>query len=142
MGFSAPDGRDDLHLTVGELYDWLRRDGELRRVATVSRVTGHAPGTMGALDVIDVVVGQGIAAVNLGVAYATWRAARRTAPGLVVTLPGGTVTVTVIDDGPEALERILAALREASAGPGPDSASAPGPDRAEDGGNGGGSGTA
>ncbi len=137
---AAPDHRDDAHLIVNELHDWLMGDAELRHVASVSRIRQHAPGTMGALDVIEIVVDQGIAALNLAVAYATWRSTRRTPPGLVVTLPGGTLTVT--DDSPEALERILAALREDPASPpaGPGHAEtghADGPGRHDDGAGGG-----
>ncbi|MCG7204041.1 effector-associated constant component EACC1 [Streptomyces arenae] len=106
---TGPD-HEDGHLIVSELHDWLVGDAELRRSARIHRVTRESAGTMGALDVIEVVLGQGIAAANLALAYASWRSTRPVPPRVRVTLPGGTLTLT--DDSPEALERILAALRE------------------------------
>ncbi|MFJ3778703.1 hypothetical protein ACIPX0_44245 [Streptomyces sp. NPDC090075] len=119
---TGPD-HEDGHLIVGELHDWLVGDSDLRRTAAIRRIpresagTTGPTGTMGSLDVIEVVVGQGIAALNLAVAYASWRSTRPAPPRLTVTLPGGTLTVT--DDSPEALERILAALREPAPAPTP-----------------------
>ncbi|WP_141207847.1 effector-associated constant component EACC1 [Streptomyces griseorubiginosus] len=112
MVIAAPD-HEDGQLLVDELHDWLVGDGELRRTAEILRVHLDTVGTMGALDVIEVVVGQGIAALNLALAYASWRSTRPAPPGVTVTFPDG-ATVTVTDDGPEALERVLAVLRESA----------------------------
>ncbi|MEU2339693.1 hypothetical protein ABZ770_40160 [Streptomyces sp. NPDC006654] len=111
---TGPD-HEDGYLIISELHDWLVGDAELRRSTQIHRVTRESAGTMGALDVIEVVLGQGIAAANLALAYASWRSTRPAPPRVSVTLPGGTLTVT--DDSPEALERILAALREPIPGP-------------------------
>ncbi|OQR63100.1 hypothetical protein B6E66_15800 [Streptomyces maremycinicus] len=108
--FAAPEQVDDAQFVVDELHEWLIGDTDLRRTARISRSSRGATGTMGVTDVVEVVIGQGIAALNLALAYATWRSTRPRPPGIVVTLPGGTLTVT--DDSPEALERILAALRD------------------------------
>lgn len=118
--FAAPE-QDDGQFVVEELHGWFVGDGELHRGAEIRRVPVGSVGEMGALDVVEVVVGQGIAALNLALAYATWRSTRPAAPRVTVTLPNG---VTVTDDGPEALERILAALREHGDGGGTPAAGA------------------
>ncbi|WP_405827409.1 hypothetical protein [Streptomyces sp. NBC_01176] len=110
--FAAPEQMDDAQFIVDELHEWLMGDADLRRAARISRISSGATGTMGVTDIVEVVVGQGIAALNLALAYATWRSTRPHPPGIVVTLPGGTLTVT--DDSPEALARILAVLRDES----------------------------
>ncbi|MGV9787072.1 effector-associated constant component EACC1 [Streptomyces sp. NPDC003435] len=107
--FAAPEQMDDTQFVVDELHEWLMGDADLRRSARISRISRGTTGTMGVTDVVEVVVGQGIAALNLAIAYATWRSTRPRPPGIVVTLPGGTLTVT--DDSPEALARILEVLR-------------------------------
>ncbi|MFI0512326.1 hypothetical protein ACH3Y9_00035 [Streptomyces sp. WSLK1-5] len=109
---AAPE-HEDGQLLVDELHDWFVGDTELHRAAEIRRVPVDSTGTMGALDVIEVVVGQGVAVLNLAVAYASWRSTRPTPPAVTVILPGGR---TVTDDGQEALERILAALREEADG--------------------------
>ncbi|XUL92431.1 effector-associated constant component EACC1 [Streptomyces galilaeus] len=105
---AAPE-HDDGSLLVDELHAWLAGDADLHRTAEIRRVARDATGTMGALDVIEVVVGQGVAVLNLALAYASWRSTRPAPPAVTVTVPGGVLTVT--DDSPEALELILAALR-------------------------------
>ncbi|MCX5330093.1 hypothetical protein [Streptomyces sp. NBC_00140] len=107
---AAPE-HEDGQLLADELHDWLVGDTELHRTAEIRRPSVPRPGTMGPAAVIEIVVSQGIAALNLAIAYASWRSTRPSPPGLTVTLPGG-ATLTVRDDSPEALERILAALRE------------------------------
>jgi hypothetical protein len=107
---AAPE-HEDGQMLADELHDWLVGDTELRRTAEIRRLSVPRPGTMGPADVIEIVVSQGIAALNLAIAYASWRSTRPSPPSLTVTLPGG-ATLTVRDDSPEALERILAALRE------------------------------
>ncbi|MFE6285666.1 hypothetical protein [Streptomyces sp. NPDC057877] len=72
---------------TADLYRWLRRDPRVRRHAEVSLGRSRAGGadrgastTMAAYDVVELVVGQGIAALNLALSYAAWRAARPSAP--------------------------------------------------------------
>lgn len=113
--FAAPEQTDEAQFVVDELHEWLMGDADLRRTSRIARISRGASGTMGVTDVVEVVVGQGIAALNLALAYATWRSTRPRPPGIVVTLPGGTLTVT--DDSPEALARILAVLREEPGAP-------------------------
>ncbi|WP_262057555.1 effector-associated constant component EACC1 [Streptomyces sp. STR69] len=106
---AAPE-HDDGQLLVDELHTWLAGDADLHRTAEIRRVARDAAGTMGALDVIEVVVGQGVAVLNLAMAYASWRSTRPVPPAVTVTFPGGSA-LTVTDDSPEALELILATLR-------------------------------
>ncbi|PWI14180.1 hypothetical protein DI272_08440 [Streptomyces sp. Act143] len=108
---AAPD-QEDGQLLADELHDWLVDDVELHRTAKIRRVPRDAVGAMGVSDVIEVVVSQGIAALNLALAYASWRTTRPAPPGVTVTFAEGTITLT--DDSPEALERVLAALRRSA----------------------------
>ncbi|MFI6288342.1 hypothetical protein ACIBCM_26950 [Streptomyces sp. NPDC051018] len=100
-----PDGR-----TTADLYRWLRSDSNLRRTADVALQTRGVPGAMGALEVINIVLTQGIAALNLAVAYAAWRVARPTTPAVTIEFPGGSITVR--DGGEETVRRLVEALRE------------------------------
>jgi hypothetical protein len=100
---------DDRESALIDLYRWLLRDADVRRHATVS-LSSDAPssGTMGAIDVINLVVGQGLTALNLALSYAAWRNARPSAPAVTITVDGGSVTVH--DASEETVRRIVAAL--------------------------------
>ena len=68
------------------LQGWLRSDPEVRRSATV-RVRGSAPqpGEMGtALDVLDLVTGNGWSAASFVLALVTWRQTRSQRPRLEI----------------------------------------------------------
>jgi hypothetical protein len=104
--------QDDTGVAVADLYGWLRSDPEFRREVRALRLQSRGvPGAMGATDVIELVLGQAIAALNLAVAYATWRTARPSAPAVTITFPGGTLTVH--DGSEETVRRIVEALRTA-----------------------------
>ncbi|MFD4142815.1 MULTISPECIES: hypothetical protein [unclassified Streptomyces] len=100
-----PDGR-----TTVDLYRWLRSDSDLRRTADVALRTRGVSGAMGAVEIINIVLTQGIAALNLAVTYASWRVARPAAPAVTIDFPGGSITVR--DGGEETVRRIVEALRE------------------------------
>lgn len=106
------DEQDDTGVAVADLYGWLRGDTEFRReVEALSLQSRGEPGAMGTRDIIELVLDQGIAALNLAVAYATWRAARPSAPAVTITFPGGALTVQ--DGNEETVRRIVEALRTA-----------------------------
>jgi hypothetical protein len=77
-----------------DLYRWLRRDRDIRRHADLSLGSARpGDGAMGAADLIDLVLGHGIAALNLALSYAAWRATRSAAPSVTFTVDGRSVTV-------------------------------------------------
>ena len=102
---------DESGLAVIDLHRWLRQDDDIRRHAEVQLVPAeHPSGAMGdALDVINLVLGQGIAALNLALSYAAWRTARPAAPPVTVSVDG--VSVTVQDGSEESVQCIVNMLR-------------------------------
>lgn len=101
---------DDGGTALIDLYRWLRQDDDLRRHAGVRlRPPRQTGGFMGTLEVIDLVLNQGIAAANLALAYATWRAGRPASPPVTITVDGMSVTVT--DGSEESVRRIVELLR-------------------------------
>jgi hypothetical protein len=100
---------------TNEFYNWLRLDSDIARSGTVSRQVGSGEGHMGVLELIDVVMSNGIALGSLIVAYASWRQARPKAPP--VTFESGGVMITAIDASPETLRRIAEVLRSGDAYP-------------------------
>ncbi|MFE0513141.1 hypothetical protein [Streptomyces sp. NPDC058964] len=106
---------DDGHETVSDLYRWLRLDADVRRHATVELVPcGKPGGTMGTVEIIDMVLSQGFSALNLAMAYAAWRAARPAAPPITITVTATGRPLTVDDASEETIRRIVEALRAAS----------------------------
>lgn len=98
-------------LSVADLRSWLGRDPGTRRIPVT--VESSARGEMSAFDVLEVALGNGIAAANLAVAVAAWRTARGAAlGGRTVRLEHGGTTVSVTDASAEEIDRILRALRE------------------------------
>ncbi|GAA3143495.1 hypothetical protein ACFQ0X_06750 [Streptomyces rectiviolaceus] len=107
--------QDDTGVAVADLYGWLRGDTEFRREVRALRLQNRGePGAMGTTDVIELVLGQGFAALNLAVAYATWRTARPSTPAVTIAFPGGALTVQ--DGSEETVRRIVEALRAAEQG--------------------------
>jgi hypothetical protein len=92
-----------------DLYRWLRRDPDVHRHAAVG-LAPSAPGsgTMGAVEVIELIVGQGLTALNLALAYAAWRRTRHSAPPVTIHVNGGSLTVQ--DASEETIRRIVAEL--------------------------------
>jgi phage-related tail protein len=95
---------------AASLYRWLVLDPDLRGHAKVSTApaapeAGHMGG---ALDTVNIVLGNTIALGNLLVAVAAWRGSRRNPPEVRLERDG--VAVTVRDASPEDVERILRIL--------------------------------
>lgn len=110
----------ELSLTVeGEdatsLHRWLTRDPDVAGHATVRLGAAARPGEMsgGTLDVVNVVLGNGIALANLLVAVAAWRGTRPRAPQVRVERDGVSVTVTGAD--PQTVRALVAALERPEA---------------------------
>ncbi|MFI1014558.1 hypothetical protein [Streptomyces sp. NPDC020965] len=99
---------------VADLHRWFRRDDDLRGRVEIRLEPLPQPGAMGAVEIIELVLGQGFAALNLALSYAAWRAVRPTAPPVTITVDG--VTVTVQDGSEESVRRIVAALRPVAPG--------------------------
>lgn len=111
----------DLEPALIDLYRWLLRDPDVQRHTTIQwGPASPRSGTMGALDVINLVVGQGLTALNLALSYAAWRGARPAAPSVTFSVDG--VSLTVHDASEETVRRIVAQLggRSEDAEPGTD----------------------
>ncbi|MFG3322541.1 hypothetical protein ACGF3J_31240 [Streptomyces sp. NPDC048171] len=116
----APD--DDVQ-TALDLYAWLRKDPDIRRHAELTLGSSDPTGeAMGATEIVGLVLGQTFAALNLALAYASWRAARRTAPPITITV--GSRSLTVAGASEETLLRIVELLGQ----PGAEDGAAPRPD--------------
>ncbi|MBA6435743.1 MULTISPECIES: effector-associated constant component EACC1 [Streptomyces] len=104
-----------------DLYRWLREDQDILRQDHVSLGSAvPSAGTMGAVEIINLVVGHGLTALNVALAYAAWRGARPTAPAVTVTFPGGSLTLH--DASQETIQRVVeqltaAASRTTTSGP-------------------------
>ncbi|MFD0315773.1 effector-associated constant component EACC1 [Streptomyces flavalbus] len=100
---------------TADLYRWLRRDPRVRRHAQVTLGRSRPDAAvMGAYDVVELVVGQGIAALNLALSYAAWRATRPAAPSVTLTANGRSITVRGRCD--EATTRLIAELLQDGGG--------------------------
>jgi hypothetical protein len=93
---------------VTSLYRWLERDPGIREDAEVSLPSGGSAEEMGSLDVINVVLTQGISLLSLAVAYAGWRGSRPKAPPITVAI--GEVRVTLSDETVEKAQLKLQTL--------------------------------
>ncbi|MFC8567947.1 hypothetical protein ACFUIW_19515 [Streptomyces sp. NPDC057245] len=102
---------DDDVRTALDLYAWLRGDPDVRAHAEVG-IGPSEPGgeTMGAAEVVNLVVGQTFAALNLALAYASWRQARPAAPAVTLTVDGRSLTVEGASQ--ETLRQIVELLGE------------------------------
>jgi hypothetical protein len=92
-----------------DLRSWLGRDPGTASLL-VEQVTGDGP-TMGALEALDVVLGNATNIANFAVAYATWRTTRpsRPASGASTLVHGGS-TVDIGHLSPEELADLLRRL--------------------------------
>ncbi|MER6913460.1 hypothetical protein ABT354_17480 [Streptomyces sp. NPDC000594] len=121
---SAPE-LEDGDRTVADLHRWLRRDDTVRRDMDIRLAHRTLPGAMGTVDLIDLIVGQSVAVLNLALSYAAWRAARRTAPAVTLTVDGVSLTLSGASD--DEVRRMVALLSpppplpsEPGPGPGPE----------------------
>lgn len=92
------------------LQDWLRSDPEVRR-STAVEVHGSVPkpGEMGsALDVLELVTGNGWNAASFVLAVASWRQTRSQRPR--VEIHRGNTVIVLTDCSQEAIERATRAL--------------------------------
>ncbi|MGW2063488.1 effector-associated constant component EACC1 [Streptomyces sp. NPDC001937] len=120
---------DDL---VRDLYQWLREDPDVRRYVKLELTAASQPvGAMGAVEIINMVMGQGFTALNLALSYAAWKSARPTAPPVTVHVSGGSFTLN--DASEETMRHLVQALQSAEAAgdttqaePGPHGAGASG----------------
>lgn len=104
---SAAEGECDVRVQIAmedpaasaELFDWLRMDADLVGGAQV-RPGPAAPGKLGALETIDVVLSQATAITSLALSVETWRRSRShpevvtitRRDGATLTLPSGDAT--------------------------------------------------
>ncbi|MFC4021460.1 hypothetical protein ACFOW4_26455 [Micromonospora sp. GCM10011542] len=98
----------------GELFDWLRADASLIREAEV-RPGPAEPGNLGALEIIDVVLGQATAISSLALAVETWRRSRPHRESLTITRPDG-ATLTLPSGDAENADAIRQFLAEEDGG--------------------------
>lgn len=110
-------GQGEEGLTTLDLYRWLRADRDIREHADMSLGPSHPDNeTMGAVEVINLVLGHGFAALNLALAYASWRGQRPSAPSVTIITNNGSITVQGHSE--ETVRRIVAALEpDARRGP-------------------------
>jgi Xaa-Pro aminopeptidase len=80
------------------LAQWLREKDEIRTTAKIAVVPVQpAPGTMGATEVIELVVNIGFSSANLALAIAAWRRSRAQAPVVRIEVGERTVVIDVTD---------------------------------------------
>ncbi len=96
---------------LASLYSWLREEPGVRRHARISLTAAEPlPGQMGAaFDIIQLVVDSGFQALNLALAYATWRSTRPVRPQVIIER-GGT-RLTLDDADPDTVDAIVRALQ-------------------------------
>jgi len=101
---------DDDPLATASLYTWLRKSplegvqGEPLLVRRSGETT-----TMGAADVVNIVVSNAIGLGSLLVAFGSWRQSKRRAPAVTFRL--GDVEVRLDDDDPETMKTVLRVLK-------------------------------
>lgn len=101
-------GMDDAAASA-DLFDWLRADVGLVRSAEV-RPGPAGPEKLGALETIDVVLGQATAISSLALAVEAWRRSRSRPETIVITrVDGATLTLPSGDAGnAEVIRQFLA----------------------------------
>jgi hypothetical protein len=102
---------DEAEHELRSLYAWLQDQSDVRQHALVTLVsTEPTPGEMGGiLDSIKLVMDEGFQAVNFALAYASWRATRIKRPQVTIKNKG--VEVTLANDDPDEVAKIVAALK-------------------------------
>ena len=95
---------------LGSLYAWLQDEPDIRRQARVSLMaTESGPSDMGAaLEVIQLAVDGGFQALNLALAYASWRATRPSRPQVTIERDG--TKITLDDANPDTVQAIVRAI--------------------------------
>jgi hypothetical protein len=106
MFVSISSEKDPYELT--QLYHWLRQDAQLVREAEIGMASPGGTGQMGVFDVVTVVLTQFTGLASLAVAFAGWRQSRRQVCEL--TVRRGDVVVTINDQSPEEVQRLIASL--------------------------------
>ncbi|MFJ3790989.1 hypothetical protein [Kitasatospora sp. NPDC090091] len=103
---------DEDGVAVPSLYRWLTADQDLKGCVISLGDDEPVANTMGpGLDLISVVLGNGIALGSLAISVANWRESRARLPE--VRLVRGGTTVEVRDGTPQQVQRMLEALGEA-----------------------------
>jgi hypothetical protein len=97
-------GADDA-LELASLRDWLSRDVDIASQATIRTIQTEPSGTMGGLDVVQIVLTHAMALGQLALAYAAWRKSRPSTPPLTIDVNG--TIVIVRDASPETISRIV-----------------------------------
>ncbi|MFC4517980.1 hypothetical protein [Streptomyces ehimensis] len=116
---------DDDPGVIRDLYQWLRADPDIRRHVSMELAPSPlASETMGAAEIINMVLSQSFTALNLALAYASWKSARPTAPPVTIHVSGGSFTLN--DTSEQALQRLVQALQSAE-GEGGTTDTEPGP---------------
>jgi hypothetical protein len=91
------------------MHHWLSRNADLVRHARVRLRSADSGPHMGAMDVIDVVLSNTLAAASLLVAYRAWRESRTDPPTVEFEING--IRIVVTDATPETLEALTEAMR-------------------------------
>ena len=93
---SGHDAEEELR----SLYAWLQDEPDVRRTAEMTLTAGAGKpgvGEMGAaIDVIQLVIGDGFQALNLALAYAAWRGTRAKHPAVTIEHAGTKVMLDEI----------------------------------------------
>jgi hypothetical protein len=111
-------GEDD-EFALTELQSWLSQDPGTAGLS-VKPVTGPGP-TMGALEALDIILGNGTDLANFALAYATWRATKRRGTGGAEegngarVLTRGNTTVDIGHLSPDELADLLHRLDDGDA---------------------------
>lgn len=110
MEFSVRVVGPDDDRAVTSLYRWLVQDPDVRGHATVSLVPApRRPGDMGGtVELINVLLGNGIALAGLVLAVISWRQSRPRPP--VTYIERGDLRISVEDASPETVRALLRAL--------------------------------
>jgi hypothetical protein len=103
---SGPEADQELR----SLHAWLCEEPDIRRHARMSLVaTEPSPSDLGAtFEVIQLVVDSGFQALNLALAYAAWRATRRSRPQ--VTIERDEIKITLEGAEPDVVDVVVRSL--------------------------------